>query len=278
MQNWQQFVLKSEATIRDAIALLEMNQCVVIVDDYDRLVGTVTDRDVRQALLHHFRTSDKISRITNTAPTFLRYPLQPKSARTIYQEKHFNQYPLVDDNNVVCGIYTVQELSNFKLANPVVLMAGGLGSRLAPMTDHCPKPLLSIGNRPVLETLLTELIDSGFEKFWISVNYRAEMIEEYFKNGEKWGVRIDYLRETQALGTAGALSLLPEIPTDPILVMNADLLTKVNYSKLLEFHQHHHAQMTIGVREYDMQVPYGVVRLEGTHVVQLDEKPIQRFL
>ena len=277
MQNWQQFVIPSTSTILEAIALLELNQCVVVVDDLGCLVGTVTDRDVRKALLQQYRISDPISQITNTSPTSLSYPLQPQAARTILQEKHFEQYPLVDTNNVVCGIYTGQEISALRLDNPVVLMAGGVGSRLAPMTDNCPKPLLPIGNRPILETQLIELIQAGFEQFWISVNYRAEMIEEYFGNGEKWGVQIQYLREKKALGTAGALSLISEVPAVPILVMNGDLLTKVNYPKLLEFHEFHQMEMTIGVREYDMQVPYGVVHLEGLHVAQLEEKPVQRF-
>jgi dTDP-glucose pyrophosphorylase len=277
MRNWQQFVIPYTSTIYDAIVLLELNQCVVVVDEAGRLFGTVTDRDIRKALLHNYRIPDQISQIVNTSPTSLHYPLSPKIARKVLQEKHFEQYPLLNEENVVCGIYTGQEISQLKLPNSVVLMAGGTGSRLAPMTDHCPKPLLPIGNRPVLETLLIELIQAGFEHFWISVNYRAEMIEEYFGDGERWGVEVQYLREKSALGTAGALSLLPDIPKTPILVMNGDLLTKVNYTKLLEFHEYHQVQMTMGVREYDLQVPYGVVRLEDVHVAKLDEKPIQWF-
>ena len=277
MQNWQQFLISSKSTIRDAISLLELNQCVVVVDEVGRLIGTVTDRDVRKALLSMYRVSDQISKIVNHSPTFLRHPFDPQDARNTLKEKNFEQYPLVDEDNVVCGIYTDLDISKLKLSNPVVLMAGGIGSRLAPMTDNCPKPLLPIGDRPVMETLISELSEAGFGKFWISVNYRAEMIEDYFGNGKKWGVEIQYLREQKFLGTAGALSLLPEIPSVPILVINGDLLTKVNYQKILEFHNHHKTQMTMGVRNYDMQVPYGVVCMEDVRVLKFEEKPMHHF-
>ena len=160
-------------------------------------------------------------------------------------------------------------------------MAGGLGTRLRPLTEDCPKPLLKIGGTPVLETILEGFINKGFDTFYISVNYKAEMIESYFGDGSRWGVNIEYLRETQRLGTAGSIRLLPEKPDLPFLVMNGDLLTKVDFAQLLEFHLNNQklssAMATMCVREYNMQIPYGVVRQEGNRLTRLDEKPIQRF-
>ena len=156
-------------------------------------------------------------------------------------------------------------------------MAGGIGSRLSPLTNNCPKPLLHIGEKPILETILIELLNSGFKHFWISVNYRGDMIEEYFGDGSLWNVQIQYLREEEPLGTAGSLRLLPEIFNEPVIVMNGDLLTKLNYQKLLAFHEYHQAQITVGVK-YDLRVPYGVIELEDLFVVDIKEKPIQSFV
>jgi NDP-sugar pyrophosphorylase family protein len=156
-------------------------------------------------------------------------------------------------------------------------MAGGLVNRLRPLTDECPKPMLKVGNKPLLETIVENFIEYGFHRFYISVNYMADVVESYFGDGSRWGVDIEYLHEEHRLGTAGALSLLPETPTEAILVMNGDLLTKVNFKQLLDFHYGHQAQATMCVREYDFQVPYGVVKIDGQRITSIDEKPIQRF-
>ena len=159
----------------------------------------------------------------------------------------------------------------------VILMAGGLGSRLAPLTDSCPKPLLKVGNQPVLETLIENFLENGFHHFLISVNFQSEMIENYFQDGRQWGASIKYLREKKPLGTAGALGLLEEIPEQPLIVMNGDLLTKLNFRGLLEFHEEHDAPITMCVREYDFQIPYGVVKLDGSYASALEEKPVHKF-
>jgi NDP-sugar pyrophosphorylase family protein len=161
--------------------------------------------------------------------------------------------------------------------NWVVLMAGGLGTRLAPLTDNCPKPLLKVGNKPILETIIENFISHGFKRFYLSVNYKAEMIEEYFGDGSRWGAEIRYLREDKKMGTAGALGLIPEPLTQPFLVMNGDLLTKVNFSQLLNFHQEQNAHATMCVREYDFQVPYGVVSVDKHRIKSIEEKPVHRF-
>jgi NDP-sugar pyrophosphorylase family protein len=161
--------------------------------------------------------------------------------------------------------------------NTVVVMAGGLGTRLDPLTKDLPKPLLKVGSKPILETILSNFRGYGFAEFFLSVNYKAEMVKSYFGDGTRWGIRIRYLEESVPLGTAGSLSLLPERPTLPLVVMNGDLVTQVNFQHMLDFHREHAAVATMGVREYDMQVPFGVVRLEESRIVAIEEKPVHRF-
>ena len=165
-----------------------------------------------------------------------------------------------------------------KFHNPVFLMAGGFGKRLHPMTNDTPKPLLKVGDKPILEMILKQFIDAGFHNFYISTHYKAEMIREYFGNGDKWNVSIQYIHEEKPLGTAGALGLLPKDLLElPILVMNGDLLTKVNYKHLLDFHIEQGGEATMCAREYDIQVPYGVVEVEEQRVKSIIEKPVHKF-
>jgi NDP-sugar pyrophosphorylase family protein len=157
-------------------------------------------------------------------------------------------------------------------------MAGGLGKRLGSLTQSCPKPLLKIGGTPILEIIVNRLAEQGFRKLFISVNYRGEMIEDHFGDGARWTADIQYLREPERLGTAGALSLLPERPPQPFVVMNGDLLTKLNLKHLLDFHREHRAKATMCVREYQFQVPFGVVQADEHRLLGIDEKPTHRFL
>jgi NDP-sugar pyrophosphorylase family protein len=161
--------------------------------------------------------------------------------------------------------------------NWVVLMAGGLGTRLRPLTEDCPKPMLPVGGKPILESILESFVEQGFRRFFFSVNYKAEMVQDHFGDGSRWGVRIDYLHEDRRLGTAGALSLLDDRPDAPLVVMNGDLLTRASFDKLLDFHYAQSATATMTVRDYDFQVPYGVVKIDGTQIVSIEEKPVQKF-
>ena len=277
MKNWRDFLLPEDATIRDAIVVLENNQCSVIVDAEEHILGTITDRDIRKALLKQVSLDSSICEVMNKSPTTLSFPLEAAEIRQKLGKISFEQFPVVDSQQKVMGLHTNQELMQVRFPNTVVLMAGGLGSRLSPLTEECPKPLLKVGHQPVLETIIEGFLEHGFHRFMISVNYQSEMIENYFQDGRQWGVSIDYLREKEALGTAGALSLLDKSLEHPIIVMNGDLLTKLNFRNLLEFHQDHDALITMCVREYDFQVPYGVVKLEGSYATALEEKPLHKF-
>ena len=245
-------------------------------------MGTVTDGDIRRGILKGVNLEDPVKNIYYVSPLTASVDDDPKTMHKIMKDQSINHLPVVDHDGKVAHLHTLKDiLEEEKLKNPVILMAGGLGTRLRPLTENCPKPLLKVGGSPVLETILEGFISHGFDQFYISVNYRAEMVEEYFGDGSKWGVSIDYLREKKRLGTAGSIKLLPIIPKDPFIVMNGDLLTKVNFKHLLEFHKNNYklneAWATMCVREYNIQIPYGVVKQKGNKLVGLDEKPVQRF-
>jgi NDP-sugar pyrophosphorylase family protein len=186
--------------------------------------------------------------------------------------------PLVNAKDQVVGLATIDDLIGaVERPNWVILMAGGLGKRLHPLTQECPKPLLKVGGKPILEIILESFAEQGFKNIFISVNYKAEMIQDYFGKGDRWGVQISYLHERKRLGTAGALSLLPERPIAPIIVMNGDLLTRTSFESLLQFHQVQGSVATMVVRDYEFKVPYGVVRIDKATIKEIEEKPVQRF-
>lgn len=280
MSTWKEVLVLPEVSIREAILVLDESakQIVLVVDRNNRLLGTVTDGDIRRSILTGISLDDPIQKIMNSDPTVATIDESRESILTAMQRTGLHHIPLVDENHCVIGLETLNELIQSPTKeNWVVLMAGGLGSRLSPLTDECPKPMLKVGNKPLLETILENFIEYGFHRFYISVNYMADVVKSYFGDGSRWGVDICYLHEDQRLGTAGALGLLPKKPTEALLVMNGDLLTKVNFKQLLDFHSTHQAQATMCVREYDFQVPYGVVKIDAHRITSIDEKPIQRF-
>ena len=272
-------LLKPDSTIREAIEKIDASslQIAMVVDEYLKLLGTVTDGDIRRGMLRGMSLDDSVQKIMNPRPTVARVDEAREGVLAAMQRKRLHHMPLVDQSGCVVGLETLDQLiqSNTR-ENRVVLMAGGTGSRLSPLTADCPKPMLKVGNKPLLETILENFIEYGFRRFYISVNYMADVVKSHFGDGGQWGVDIRYLQEDQKLGTAGALSLIPEKLTESLLVMNGDLLTKVNFSRLLDFHRGHHAQATMCVREYEFQVPYGVVKIDNQRIVGIDEKPVQR--
>jgi NDP-sugar pyrophosphorylase family protein len=194
------------------------------------------------------------------------------------REKHVRQCPMLTTDGVIDSLFYIDTFSErIRYSNPVILMAGGLGTRLAPLTNDCPKPLLKVGGKPIVEIILESFVEQGFEQFFISINYRAQMVKQYLGDGSTWNVHIHYLEEDNKLGTAGGLKLLPERPACPFIVMNADLLTKVNFGNLIHYHSEQKSIGTMGVREYDFQVPYGVVNVDEYKITKIVEKPLHRF-
>ncbi len=281
MKNWRTLLIAPSASIRDAIARIDSGnaQIVLVTDAEGTLIGTVTDGDVRRGLLRGKTLDDPVSDVMNPSPAKAGQRDDRASILALMKRKLIHQVPLVDERNRVTGLETLDELLQpERRGNPVVLIAGGLGTRLRPLTDHVPKPMLEVGGKPILESTVENLIDYGFTKFYLAVNYKAETIERHFGNGSAWDVSIEYIRETEKLGTAGPLSLLPAPPTSPVLVMNADILTRVNFSRLLDFHAESGAAATVCVREYTYAIPYGVVQMNENLLTRIDEKPVHRAL
>ena len=229
-------MISSSASVREAIQTIDSSlaQVAFIVAENQLLLGMVTDRDVRRGILNGVSLDESVVHIMNTTPTVASVNDDAESIFDMFKHTNFRHIPILDQKGCLVNVEFSNELVQSPYAdNIVVLMAGGKGSRLSPLTDLTPKPLLKVGNKPILETTLANFIKFGFQRFYFSVNYRAEMIENYFGDGSSWKVKIKYLREKEQMGTAGPLSLLSEKTTDPIIVMNGDLLTNINLKHLL---------------------------------------------
>ena len=273
-------MLEANASITDALASIELSEMriALVVNEDQHLLGVINDGDIRRGILKGVSLNSNVSEVMNASPMTMRSTDDRNKVLEKMIQNRVYQVPVLDDTGRIVGLEVLENyIRPVKKENIIVLMAGGLGSRLSPLTDDCPKPMLKVGNRPILETILESFVDLGYCRFFFSVNYKAEMITEYFGNGEKWGVAIDYLYEKKRLGTAGALSLLEEPPEHPMIVMNGDLLTKLNYSDLLNFHLENGATATMCVKDYSFQIPYGVVETEDFWLKEIKEKPVQQF-
>lgn len=281
MYDWRKVILKQTDNMQTAIEVLnnESLQIVMVVDNNGCLVGTVTDGDIRRGLINHFPMDTQLSKIMYKKPT----TASIGDSRSIILDKmkklNLLQVPVLDKDRRIVDLELFQQLhEKSKFDNPIFLMAGGFGKRLRPLTNSIPKPMLKIGNKPILERILDQFVSSGFHNFYISTHYKAEVVKQHFGDGSDWGITIQYVHETKPLGTAGALGLLPRDLIDlPVLMMNGDLLTKIDFHQLLNFHIEQGGDATMCVREYDFEVPYGVVTIEGTSIQSIVEKPVQRF-
>jgi len=280
MANWINAIVSPETPLAEAIAKIDASglQVALVLGPDNLLLGILTDGNIRRAILAGKSLLVPVSEVMNPQPTAMPAFTPRDEMLALMRRTTIHHLPLIDVAGRVVGLVTLDELIGaVERPNWVVLMAGGLGTRLQPLTNECPKPLLSVGGKPILETILDSFAEQGFKRIFLSVNHKAEMIRNHFGGGERWGVQVEYLHEDIRLGTAGALSLLPERPTAPIIVMNGDLLTRTNFDNLLQFHKAQNAVATMAVREYDFQVPYGVVRLNGALIQAIEEKPVQKF-
>jgi dTDP-glucose pyrophosphorylase len=280
MKDWQTALLAEGGTVADAVRVIEANAAHIclVVDVHGRLKGTVTDGDVRRALLRSLPLAAPVAEVMNKSPLTGRPDEDRRAHLEAMRRILVRQLPVVDSAGRVVGLVTSDEITQAgPRPNWVVLMAGGLGLRLRPLTEETPKPMLRIGTKPLLETTIENFVQQDFRRFYISVNYRADKVKAHFGDGARFGCEIRYLEEETELGTAGALGLIDERPIEPVIVMNGDVLTKVNFGQLLDFHHEHGAAATMCVREYDFQVPYGVVRIEGARIDGLVEKPVHSF-
>ncbi|RYG16519.1 MAG: CBS domain-containing protein [Chitinophagaceae bacterium] len=281
MTNFINSVVSPESSITDAVLAINKGgiRIAVIVDEAMRLKGVVTDGDIRRALLAHIDFKTSVSTIMNANPCVVPVGTSPAEIMAIMKEKSILHLPVVDDQNRLIFIETFEHVIDAKApkSSPVFLMAGGFGTRLRPLTNSIPKVMLKVGSKPILETILLGFIEHGFSEFYISVFYLADQIKQHFGDGSKWGVNIYYVEEENPLGTGGSLSLLPGHINEPLIIMNGDLLTRVNFNSLLNFHNSHGAAATMCVREYTMEVPYGVIESSDIKITSIVEKPKQHY-
>lgn len=283
MSHWKKLYISPDDTIKTAIAALDTTatHICLVVDEHEILLGTVTDGDIRRGILHSVPLDAPISMVMKPVPIVGHPDHSPDAIKQLMISRHIRQLPIVDLHGRVVGLSLLDDMIRAQGApgrdTPVILMAGGFGTRLQPLTNDTPKPLLHVGRKPILERILDTLINFDFRNFHITINYKAEMLREHFGDGSRWGVSISYLEEDEPLGTAGSLSLFEERTNGPILVMNGDVLTAVNFNNLMDFHAEQSALATMCVRNYEFQVPYGVVNTDNMNIVSIDEKPSHNF-
>tara|TARA_B100001093_G_scaffold68199_1_gene58335 strand:- start:521 stop:1567 length:1047 start_codon:yes stop_codon:yes gene_type:complete len=280
MKNIQNIKLSKNASIEEALKVIGDGamQIALIVDKSDKLIGTLTDGDIRRGLLKGLDLKSSIKSIIFNTPTIAKESDTKEMILKLAISKKLNQIPIIDESGKVIGIQEISQLlkPNEK-KNKVILMVGGLGERLGSLTKDTPKPMLKVGNKSILETIVESFKGYGYTNIVMCLNYKSEIIQNYFGDGSEFGVNIEYILEEKRMGTAGALSLLKDNPKEPFFVMNGDLLTNVNFEKIHEFYLSNNAQALMCVREYESQVPYGVINIENTKIVSVEEKPTQKF-
>lgn len=276
---WRQAILPVNSTIQEAISNLNQVaiQIVLVVNEAGALEGTISDGDIRRGLLKGLGLDSSISSVIRRNPLVVPPEMVRDMVMQLMTANKVHQIPVVDEHHQVVGLHLWDEITTPpKRSNLMVIMAGGMGIRLRPHTENCPKPMLPVAGKPMLEHIIDRAKLEGFSHFVLAIHYLGEMIEEYFGNGAGLGVRIDYLREQSPLGTAGALGLLNPRPGTPFVVTNGDVITDIRYGELLDFHIRHAAAATMAVRVYEWQHPFGVVQTQGLDIVGFEEKPVTR--
>jgi dTDP-glucose pyrophosphorylase len=276
---WRKAILPTNAIIEQAIRnLSEVSVRIVLVtNEAGVLEGTLSDGDIRRGLLKGLDLNSPIAGIIRHNPLVVPPELGRELVMQLMVANKIQQIPVVDECRHVVGLHLWDEISTTPTrSNLMVIMAGGLGTRLHPHTENCPKPLLPVGGKPMLEHIINRAKQEGINHFVLAIHYLGHMIEAHFGNGERLGVQIDYLREETPLGTAGALRLLNPLPDAPFLVTNGDVITDIRYGELLDFHTRHAASATMAVRVHEWQHPFGVVKIQGVEIVGFEEKPIAR--
>ena len=278
----ERFLVAPDSSVREVIACIEGNLkgIALVVDKGRRLIGTVTDGDIRRTILAgtslDVPVSELLARKADSPypePVTARIGAECAALLQLMQERVIRQVPLLDDDGRVAGLVTMDELlPDQALPLQAVIMAGGFGTHLRPLTEELPKPMLPVGDRPLMELIIEQLRQAGIRRVNVATHYLSEKIIEHFGDGHNFGVELSYVTEDRPLGTAGALGLM-ETPQEPLLVINGDILTRVDFRAMLAYHQEHGADLTVAVRKYDLNVPYGVIESDGVFVRGLAEKP-----
>jgi dTDP-glucose pyrophosphorylase len=282
LKRYPEVLLRPAASIRDAMNAMTKSHVgfAVVVDEPGKLLGVVTDIDIRRALLRGAELGSSVAKAMNRSPIVVPAGTSREKISALFALHKKSHLPVVDKRGRLVELAALSDFMTIptRYPNRVVVMAGGAGKRLGALTATTPKPMLRLGDKPILEHLLEQMAAAGFSRFTFTVNYLAEQIQRHFGDGSRWGVEIEYVHESKPLGTAGALGLIKRKFEEPLLVLNGDILTKVGFVALLDFHRAEKSLATICVKHHEIQVPYGVVEQTRRRLTRFVEKPTQRFL
>lgn len=276
---WRQAILPANASIQQAISNLDRVgvKIVLVVNEKAELEGTISDGDIRRGLLKGMNLNSPITNVIHRNALVVPPEMGRDMVMQLMVANKIQQIPVVNEQHCILGLHLWDEITTPpERPNLMVIMVGGMGKRLHPHTENCPKPLLSVAGKPMLEHIIERAKTEGFSHFVLAIHYLGHMIEDYFGNGERLGVQINYLREPSPLGTAGALRLLKLQSDAPFIVTNGDVITDIRYGELLDFHIRHEAAATMAIRAYEWQHPFGVVQTNGVEIIGFEEKPVTR--
>ena len=280
MNNFLDICIASGVSIEDTMKIIEYGnvKIALVVNKDNQLLGTISDGDIRRGLLKGSSINDSINNIYNTNPVTVRAGSNKDVLKDLCSKCAINQIPILDQEDRIVDLFILDYVyKKREYKNQVVLMVGGLGTRLRPLTENIPKPMLKVGDRPILQTIVEGFVKSGFYNITMCLGYKSGVIQSFFEDGSMFGANIDYIVEEKRMGTAGALTLLGKKLVNPFFIMNGDLLTNIDFEKMLDFHVEHNSKATMCVREYDIEVPYGVVNVANESIISITEKPIHSF-
>jgi len=284
MFDFKKLTLSPDSKLTEALVILDKYfdaQIVLITDASNKLLGTVTDGDIRRGLLAGLTLETQVRDVMCAEFKSVSSNIKRQDISKTFIEYGIKQLPELDDQGRVVDFHLMddKQVALDSKAN-VVIMAGGLGTRLSPLTNTCPKPMLKLGDRPILQVIIENMRQQGFKRFYLSINYLGEQISNYFGDGTKFDVQIEYIHEKERLGTAGALGLLPDsffYDQGDSIILNGDVITNVDFNSMLKFHRENFSDATMCVRDYSMQIPFGEVTVNGNKVLDIHEKPIKNF-
>ena len=275
---WKKTLLDQNSSIKSAIKTLNKNalQIVLVTKNKNQLVGTLTDGDIRRALIKDSNLNRSIKNIINKKPIVAFETTSGSEINYLMASKNIRHLPIISEKNqrIIDLKFQNEKMKIKNIKNKFIIMAGGKGKRLLPYTKNCPKPMLAIQNKPILEHILIKAKNEGFNNFIFSVNYLKKKIIKYFGDGSNWNVKINYLQEKIPMGTAGSLSLLKPKPKIPFILCNADMVTDLKFSEIINFHKLNKVDVTVVVKIFEINNPYGVVKLSGNKIKGFKEKPI----
>jgi dTDP-glucose pyrophosphorylase len=279
--NLKNSLINPNCTVREVLEKLNIGGkgIILVVDDKGKLIGTITDGDIRRAILKGVSLEHSIDDIIHYNPICVKSSATKDEIKDIFIRKAVKQIPVVDENRVVVDLISINDiLLPEGKDNPVIIMAGGLGTRLKDLTQKVPKPMLKVGQDPILQHIINNFKQYGYNKILISVNYKAEIIENYFQDGYAYGVKIEYIKEKKRLGTAGGIRLAKDYLDKPFFVINGDIFTNLNFDNMMKFHLENNFDITIGTKKYSYQIPYGVIETNDNMVINIKEKPEEEYL